>query len=653
MSLRDLELALTLRLVDRLTGPAKNTGLVTGKLAKQLKNTQTQLKALNQSAKKLEHLKNLNRKMGQTADESRKAKDRLGELWRSFNEAEKAGRSTKRLQQQIANTRKKIDKLSGSHSNLRDKAAAARAELKKAGVDTRKLAVAQGVLDQRTAALNKRLSQQKQRLAAVNKAGSMLKGVWGKLKKASFFGMAAGGAGIGAGMSFVKTAAEFEKYQTILETVEGSQAKAKTSMDWVSDFAVKTPFELAEVTESFVRLRSYGLDPTNGLLKTLGDTGSAMGKPIMQAVEAIADAVTGENERLKEFGIKASTKKGTTTYSYTDRSGLQRELSVMANDRKAIEQALTQIWSEKYSGAMEKQSKKFSGIVSNISDQWSRFQRMVMDSGPFKRLTEHLQGLLSKLDEMSANGELQKWAEEVGAKAMLAIDGIVGLAKGTWNLIVTIKTALQPLADFLGGWDKLAIGLLSVKVIPIFSIMGKLPGLFTTLATLAKAHPILALITALAAGAMLIIENWEPIKAFFANLWDGLKNMFSTFVTWLTNKVLSPIKTLRNTLGGAWDWVTGGGAKKAAGAAVMGASIATTPAVAAPVVSPFATAPAVAAPIRAAAAQPAQQASQTIIQVNPSPGMNEEQLAQLVAQKVDALDRQRAANKRSRLHDEG
>ena len=34
-----------------------------------------------------------------------------------------------------------------------------------------------------------------------------------------------------------------------------------------------------------------------------------MGKPVLQAVEAISDAITGENERLKEFGIKGSKDK--------------------------------------------------------------------------------------------------------------------------------------------------------------------------------------------------------------------------------------------------------------------------------------------------------------------------------------------------------
>ncbi|CAL1241976.1 hypothetical protein [Candidatus Methylocalor cossyra] len=51
-------------------------------------------------------------------------------------------------------------------------------------------------------------------------------------------------------------------------------------------FSTETPYELTEVTEAFIRLQSMGLDA------------SAMGKPIMQFIEAVADASVGEFERL-------------------------------------------------------------------------------------------------------------------------------------------------------------------------------------------------------------------------------------------------------------------------------------------------------------------------------------------------------------------
>ena len=52
-------------------------------------------------------------------------------------------------------------------------------------------------------------------------------------------------------------------------------------------------------------MKSLGLVPTESALKSFGNTSAAMGKDLTQMIEAVADATTGEFERLKEFGIKA------------------------------------------------------------------------------------------------------------------------------------------------------------------------------------------------------------------------------------------------------------------------------------------------------------------------------------------------------------
>ena len=48
--------------------------------------------------------------------------------------------------------------------------------------------------------------------------------------------------------TFVDTAPQFEDFRTTLETIEGASEEAKASMDWIDAFAVKTPFELEQVS---------------------------------------------------------------------------------------------------------------------------------------------------------------------------------------------------------------------------------------------------------------------------------------------------------------------------------------------------------------------------------------------------------------------
>ncbi|TDF43392.1 phage tail protein, partial [Histophilus somni] len=86
-------------------------------------------------------------------------------------------------------------------------------------------------------------------------------------------------------------------------------------------------------------------------------------------VEAIADAVTGENERLKEFGIKGrAVGKNIIEYEYTDKNGKQQIARVNKNNRQQIEKTLSKIFNDKYAGAMEKQAKTLMGIWSKIED---------------------------------------------------------------------------------------------------------------------------------------------------------------------------------------------------------------------------------------------------------------------------------------------
>ena len=185
-----------------------------------------------------------------------------------------------------------------------------------------------------------------------------------------------------AAKDFTSTASDFEKYGATLETIEGSSTKAKESLKWIGDFAKQTPYELDQVTEAFVQMRAYGLNPTNGSLKSLGDAASAMNKPLIQAVEAMADAMTGENERLKEFGIKASTKGEEIAYNWTDSSGKAKHI-IIQNNSEIIQSTLESIFNSKYQDAMKNQMSTYGGMISNIKDQWTQFKKDFMDAGLF------------------------------------------------------------------------------------------------------------------------------------------------------------------------------------------------------------------------------------------------------------------------------
>lgn len=226
------------------------------------------------------------------------------------------------------------------------------------------------------------------------------------------------------GLAFIKTGGQFEDFAATLKTVEGSATKAKESLAWVQDFASTTPFNIDKVTQSFISLRAYGLDPTQGLLRTLGDTSAAMGKDLQAAVEAMADAVVGDNERLKEFGLRASIEGESIRYNWTDSSNRMKQV-IVANNSQMIQSTLSAIFNEKYAGAMEERSKTWNGMLSNMEDKWTLFKASVMEAGLLDYLKALAEAAGNMLSEAFANS-----GNTANDFAKTAIEGIQGMIRG-------------------------------------------------------------------------------------------------------------------------------------------------------------------------------------------------------------------------------
>ena len=142
-------------------------------------------------------------------------------------------------------------------------------------------------------------------------------------------------------------------------------------MAWLKDFAKETPFGLAQVTQGFVKMKALGLDPTRAALTSFGNTASAMGKDLNQMIEAVADASTGEFERLKEFGIKAKKEGDNVSLTF------QGVTTTIKNSAAEITQYLEDIGNTSFGGAMEERAKTLDGTIAALGDTWDELFRTV------------------------------------------------------------------------------------------------------------------------------------------------------------------------------------------------------------------------------------------------------------------------------------
>ena len=348
------------------------------------------------------------------------------------------------------------------------------------------------------------------------------------------FAIVGGAAGWFFKSQFIDTAALFEKYMVMLESVEGSNAKAQESFKWINDFAARTPLELQDVMNSFIKLKNFGLDPMDGTFQAIVDQASKMGGDLDMlngTVLALGQAWTkqklqGEEAlQLMERGVPVwdllAKASGRTT------AELQKASSAGKLGRSAIRALIIEM-GKASAGASEKQSKTWNGMISNLSDQWTRFTSMVMGAGVFDLLKNNLQKFLDTVNRMAADGTLQKWAESAGQKIAEFGKGLMDFGKGLSEVFGMIKS----LAELMGGWGNLLKVLVVARLIPLAAAIVALVPAIWALGAAMWASPIgvvTIMVGALALAARLLWKNWDDVVGGLKIIWQQLGDELFNF----------------------------------------------------------------------------------------------------------------------------
>jgi hypothetical protein len=288
---------------------------------------------------------------------------------------------------------------------------------------------------------------------------------------------AIGFGAISAGVT--DTIREFEALKASMKTVTGSETAGLAAFEMIKEFAATTPFQLKEVTDAFNIMSRVGIIPTKEELKDFGNIAAGMGKPITQFAEAVADAVTGEFERLKEFGIKAANNGKMVSFMFRGQS------TEIQNNAKAIEAYLRQLGQTAFATGLEDQAKTLNGVISNIKDNFSLFAYEIGEGGLKTALYDVLK------DFMDLTGSSKELANSIGATLGSAI--------------TSVKSAFQSLAPYAEEIKAVLVGItagaITAGLIALAGAAAAATASFVAMAAAFVATPVGAIVTAIGAAA--------------------------------------------------------------------------------------------------------------------------------------------------------
>ena len=341
-------------------------------------------------------------------------------------------------------------------------------------------------------------------IKAQDKTGNTLNKVDKNLKKiekssggvTKALGLAGGAlAAIGAGQilkGIVDQYRAFEKYRTVLAVYTGSQAAANKELDRLKILAKSLPQDLSDLTEGFVLFKSRGIDTSSKALTAFSNIATANGKSMTQLGEAVADALTGEFERMKEFGIKVAKENDKFV------ADIGNGQSIIANSSQDLVnklQALGEVGG-KFGKAAEENNKTLNQSFSNLSG--SIFSTSVVIGEKLrpemKKAIDQLTVWIDKNDEL---------AEKIGVGLG---DAVGAVASGITILADNIDLIRQAAIAYLGVRFAGAFVNLAVRMSSAVKATQTLGGMFGTMGAIVRtvvSGPLLKLATMLGKGGII------------------------------------------------------------------------------------------------------------------------------------------------------
>jgi hypothetical protein len=336
--------------------------------------------------------------------------------------------------------------------------------------------------------------------------------------KVAFAGIVAGAALQSIGQQIFETTAKFQGYESVLKNTLGTQQEADKALNLIKETAKGTVFSVDELTSSYLKFANRGIKLTKEEIVKLADIAASQGKSFDQLTEAVLDAQTGEFERLKEFGIRASKSGDQVTFAF---KGVN---TTIKNTPEAINALIASYGDlQGVQGSNITQMETLNGRMSNIRDTVDElFVKIGKALLPvFNFLLDVVVSVVAGLSTL-ANIliSIPKFIQE-NAAAFYAL----GIAVVSFNIPLILSTTLM-IKNTIASKAKAAADFF------LASKTGLLTRAQWLLNAAFAANPIgliVAAVALLVAGFVLLYNKSETVRNIFAGIANVAKSLVNIF----------------------------------------------------------------------------------------------------------------------------
>lgn len=351
-------------------------------------------------------------------------------------------------------------------------------------------------------------------------AGSVLGVNRGLARMASSVGLAF--AIGGAIRSSVRGLVELEQTQLRLGFLMGRNGeKAQEALQKVQDFAVKSPFALADANAGFENLLKQGLNPNIQQLSRLGDIATFSGKSFAEFTDILGRAQELDLSALDEIGIKAEQVGDQIQVSFNGQT------EVIDGNSEAIRNYVMALSETSLvAGAMGEANETTGGKINALSNQFTLLTQQLGEA--FRPMIDWVIEGLGWLTQMIQN--LTIWVQE------------------NWSWMGAWVQVIGRLTLALGAaWAALKIFRFGKRI--IMSVVSSF-GFLTKAINIAKLAQI-----AFNAVARISPFGWIAIAVGAISSLFGVFKAFGNFLYNTFKPILDPILWVFEKIGELVDWI--------------------------------------------------------------------------------------------------